>query len=145
MRLNGVVQDLHARLRPDIFRSNWNYSHLEKFWTDRLNDPNSTVAVAAFDSSLLGYIWFEIQTREQDTFYLPRRRIYIHHIAVDENARSKGVGTKLLDQAESEAVRLGIANVVLDAWALNSIAQGFFGSRGYDPVNIVRSKIVAIG
>jgi ribosomal protein S18 acetylase RimI-like enzyme len=142
--LNGVVQDLHAQLYPDIFRSDWAPSDLETFWTDRLNDEDSRVAIATLDSHPVGYIWFEVQTREQDALHLHRRRIYVHHIAVDESARGAGVGTKLLDQAESEAERVGISNVLLDAWTSNSTAQGFFGARGYDPVNVVLSKSFAI-
>jgi ribosomal protein S18 acetylase RimI-like enzyme len=140
VRLNGVVQNLHAKLSPEIFRSDWVPFALQAFWADRLDDQNSEVVIATLDSRAVGYIWFEIQTREQDALHLSRRRIYVHHIAVDEAARGAGVGAKLLDQAELEASRAGISNVVLDAWASNSRAQGFFSARGYSPVNIVLGK-----
>jgi len=143
VRLNGVVQNLHAEMSPDIFRSDWVASDLEAFWADRLDDQNSEVIIATLDNCAVGYIWFEVQTREQDALHLRRRRIYIHHIAVDERARGGGVGAKLLDQAEFEAERAGISNVVLDAWASNAKAQGFFGARGYEPVNIGLSKSLA--
>jgi len=143
VRLNGVVQDLHAKLSPDIFRSDWASSDLEAFWADRLDDQNSKVLIAKIDSHAVGYIWFEFQTREQDALHLRRRRIYVHHIAVDEKIRGEGVGANLLDQAEIEAERAGISKVLLDAWASNIIAQGFFSARGYEPVNVVRSKALA--
>ncbi len=144
VRLNGVVQDLHARLSPDIFRSDWTPSDLEEFWLARLNDRNSTVAIATLDRHAVGYIWFEVQTREQDALHLSRKRIYVHHIAVDKNARGDGIGAKLLERAELEGERLGISNVVLDVWASNSTAQTFFGSRGYDPAIVGLGKILAI-
>ncbi len=140
VRLNGVVQDLHSQLSPDIFRSDWQSSDLKVFWADRLDDQNSRILIAKIDDHAVGYIWFEVQTREQDALHLRRRQIYVHHIAVDETMRGEGVGATLLDQAEMEADRAGISKVVLDAWASNSAAQGFFSARGYDPVNIVRSK-----
>jgi ribosomal protein S18 acetylase RimI-like enzyme len=74
---------------------------------------------------------------------LRHRRIYVHHIAVDESARGEGVGEKLLDQTELEAERAGISNVVLDAWASNATAQGFFGARGYGSVNVGLGKSLA--
>ncbi|WP_454887275.1 N-acetyltransferase family protein [Sphingomonas oryzagri] len=143
VRLNGVVQNLHAQLSPDIFRSDWAPSDLEAFWADRLDDQNSEVIIASLDNRAVGYIWFEVQTREQDALHLRRRRIYVHHIAVDESARGEGVGANLLDQAELEAERAGISNVVLDAWAANETAQGFFGARGYGPVNVGLGKSLA--
>lgn len=142
-RLNGVVQNLHARLSPDIFRSDWASSDLEAFWADILDDQNSRIFVAKIDNHAVGYIWLEVQTREQDALHLRRRRIYVHHIAVDEKMRGKGVGADLLDQAEIEAKRAGISKVVLDAWASNSVAQGFFSARGYELMNVVLSKALA--
>src|SRR3569623_1465267 len=86
VRLNGVVQDLHAQLSPDIFRSDWVPSDHEAFWTDRVDDQTSEVVIATLDSRVGGYGWFEVQTREQDALHLHRRRIYVHHIAVDKSA-----------------------------------------------------------
>jgi ribosomal protein S18 acetylase RimI-like enzyme len=143
VRLNGVVQDFHAQLSPDIFRLDWASSDLEAFWADRLVDKNSKVIIAKINNHVVGYVWFEIQNREQDALHVRRRRIYVHHIAVDEGTRGEGVGAKLLNQAELEAERAGIFNVVLDAWASNTNAQDFFSARGYEPVNVVRSKSLA--
>lgn len=142
VRLNGVVQDLHAQLNPDIFRSDWLPLELEDSWQARLEDQNSTIAIARIDGEIVGYIWFEIQIRDRDALHLSRGRIYVHHLAVEENVRGEGIGAKLLEQAELEAKRRGISKVILDAWASNSRAQAFFSSQGYDPVNIVRGKIV---
>lgn len=142
LRLNGVVQDLHAQLNPDIFRSDWLPLELEDCWRTRLKDQNSTVSIARLDGKAVGYIWFEVQVRGQDALHLSRGRIYVHRLAVEENVRGEGIGAKLLEQAELEAKRRGISKVILDAWASNSRAQAFFSSRGYDPVNIVRGKIV---
>ena len=143
VRLNGIVQDLHAQLSPDIFRSDWDSSDLEAFWADRLNDQNSSVIIAKIDNHAIGYIWFEVQTRERDALHLHRRRIYVHHIAVDKSAQGEGSGAKLVEEEEVEAEGGGISNVVLDAWALNATAQGFFGARGYGPVNVGLSKSLA--
>ena len=139
-RLHGVVQDLHARLSPDIFRCDWLPSELEVLWAARLANPNSKVLIAMLDDSTVGYIWFEIVVRERDATHILRRRMHVHHIVVDKIARSEGVGARLLAEAELEAGRLGISDITLEAWASNSIAQVFFSKRGYDPVYISLTK-----
>ena len=142
VRLNGIAQNLHAQLCPDIFRSDWDPSELQNAWLERIGKQDSQVAVAKIDSELVGCIWFETQDRPQTELVHARRRIYVHHIVVDETARGAGIGAALLQYAEAEAERLGIETVVLDAWASNSTAQAFFSSQGYEPLNIVRRKIV---
>ncbi len=140
VRLNGVVQQLHAELSPDIFRADWVSSDLQVFWCDRLDHDNSEIVIAVLDGRSVGYIWFEIQNREGDALHMHRCRVYVHHIAVDECARGAGVGSRLLERAELAAKEARICNVVLDAWASNSPAQSFFAARGYSPINIVLGK-----
>jgi ribosomal protein S18 acetylase RimI-like enzyme len=141
-RLNGIVQDLHAKLHPEIFRADWNLSDLEDFWSARLRERSNIVAVARLGGKAVGYIWFELQDRPQDALHSARRRIYVHHIIVDEAARTAGIGAKLLARAEAEAERQGVDSVVLDSWAANSTAHAFFAACGYDPINIVLCKAV---
>ena len=120
-------------------------SAFEEFWLGRLYARANAVAIARLAGHAVGYIWFEIQNRPPDAFHLPRRGLYVHHLAVDDNARGAGIGAKLLEHAEAEAERLGISNVILDAWLANTTAQAFFDALGYDPVKVVRSKCVKTG
>lgn len=140
VRLHGEVQDLHACLSPDLFRADYESAALETFWTQRLDDPAITVVVATLDGGIIGCISFELQDRPQTTLYLPRRRIYVHHLVVGELAQGKGAGAALLDYAEAEARSLGISDVLLDSWAANAKAQAFFKARGYGPLNVVLGK-----
>ena len=142
VRLNGLVQTLHAALHPDIFLADWESSAFEEFWLGRLYARANVVAIARLDGHAVGYIWFELQNHPPDAFHLPRRRLCVHHLAVDDNARGAGIGAMLLEHAEGEAERLGISTVVLDAWTANTTAQEFFNSRGYDPVRVVRRKVI---
>lgn len=145
VRLNGVVQDLHARLDPAQFRSDWDAAELAADWRARLAEPGGKVALARIDGRVEGYMWFVAQDRPRDALHHHRRRIYVHHIAVSEQARGAGVGARLLAEAEREARRLGIGSVVLDAWAANAGAQVFFERAGYAPVSVGRRKAIAQG
>jgi len=142
IRLNGVVQDHHVGLDPELFRADWEAAALAGNWSVRLADPNGTVAIARVDGRAVGYIWFVVQDRPRDALHHPHRRIYVHHISVDADVRRAGTGAALLDEAEREARRLGIATVALDAWAANERAQGFFERCGYEPRTVGRVKAI---
>ena len=142
MRLHGMVQGLHAQIVPDIFRPDWQPSALRDFWLEKLADRSSIVAIAMLNRKTVGYIWFQVQKRAQDDLHQARKRIYIHHIGVDECARRRGIGKGLLKYVEADARRLNISTIALDTWAPNSAAQVFFTSRGYDTMNITRAKVL---
>jgi ribosomal protein S18 acetylase RimI-like enzyme len=138
--LNGQVQDLHAQLSPDTFRSDWTRSELEALWAHRLKDPASEVFVAKVQGEAVGSIWLEVQELERTALHLARRRVCVHHLVVDAQSRGMGVGAALLDQAERTAAKAGISMVTLNAWAANFAAQGFFQAKGFRVSNIVLNK-----
>lgn len=142
VRLNGVVQDVHARIDPELFRADWDAGALADDWRTRLADTDGAVALARVERRAVGYVWFVVQDQPRDALHHPRRRIYVHHIAVEADARGAGAGAALLDEAEREARRLGIGSVALDAWAANALAQGFFERRGYRPRIVGRVKAI---
>jgi GNAT superfamily N-acetyltransferase len=55
--------------------------------------------------------------------------LYVAIVAVAENWRRHGLGTRLLREAESEAVRRGCTNVWLDTFSFQ--AQPFYEREGY--------------
>lgn len=140
--LNRLVQTLHATLYPDIFRSDIDDATTRTFFVERMARPANTVAIAAAGSDPLGYVWFERQARPQTPFTLPRRRIYVHHIAVAPAARRRGIGTALLRFVETRAEAEGIAEIALDTWSANGEAQTFFSKQGFAASNVLLRKIV---
>lgn len=143
VRLNGVVQDHHVRLRPDFFRADWDVAALRDLWRARLGEEAGRVALAMLDGTPAGSIWFEIEERPADALRHAERRIYIHHLAVEASARRRGVGSALLRHAETEAARLGIAEVLLHVWAANAVARSFYAAQGYVPRNMVLARVAA--
>ena len=59
---------------------------------------------------------------------------YIADVLVAEQARSRGVGSQLLDVAERLAGTAGCAVTALAVGVDNVCARGFYGRRGYRPV-----------
>ena len=44
--MNGLVQDLHADLSPQIFRRDWDRAELAQFWRAKLSEESGRVLIA---------------------------------------------------------------------------------------------------
>lgn len=82
VRLNQVVQSLHAALYPSDFKQAPDPSAVTAFFAARLADPKCAIGIAELDLAPVGYIWFETQPRPETPFTLARPRIYVHHVSV---------------------------------------------------------------
>lgn len=73
------------------------------------------------------------------------RRGFIHHMAVDENFRRKGIATRLLDHAMSALKEEGISKVALLVFNRNEAGNSFWESQGFTERNDVtyRNKVLA--
>ena len=61
--------------------------------------------------------------------------MYVDILWVDENHRRKGIGSKLLQKAESEAIRRGCHHVHLDTMSWQ--APEFYQKHGYGVIGIL--------
>ncbi|WP_287309898.1 GNAT family N-acetyltransferase [Mesorhizobium sp.] len=145
VRLNQVVQCLHAELHPDVFKQAADPSAVRTFFAARLADPKSSIAIAEIDRAPVGYVWFEIQSLPETPFTFHPPRIYVHHISVMPEARRRGVATALMCHVEQRAACEGIDEIATGLWAANLDARNFFGSQGCVPFNIaLRKKLVRV-
>jgi ribosomal protein S18 acetylase RimI-like enzyme len=138
--LNAVVQSLHARLEPKHFLANAEPDKVRSFFATLLKSAANHILIAEIDAVPVAYVWFETQKQSSTPFTHARNRLYIHHIAVSENSRRRGVASELMRVVETEAFSTGVKRVVVDAWAANEVAQRFFESQGFFPFNIVLGK-----
>src|ERR1035438_5605454 len=99
--LNQVVQELHAELEPENFSSVVDADEVRAFFSDRLADADSEINLAELGGRPVGYIWSETQQRPQTPFSPARRRIYVHHIAVESDVRRAGVASALMRSVET--------------------------------------------
>ena len=59
------------------------------------------------------------------------KNLYIHRLAVDPSYQKKGNGRRLMDFAESFAMKNNFASIRLDTFSLNHRNNKFYKSRGY--------------
>ena len=136
VRLNRVVQKRHSDLQPLDFKAETDDAEVSAFIAALLTTPKNYLCVADCDGRSSGYIWFEKQDRPETPFTLARKRIYVHHIVVDEAVRRRGVAPALLRCVEMEALASGVRQIALDVWAENKMARDFFTSKGFSPFNL---------
>ncbi len=73
------------------------------------------------------------------------RRGYIHHTAVRESARNRGIGTELVERAMEALKAEGIRKVALVVFQRNRLGNGFWERRGFSPREDLVYRNRAIG
>ncbi|WP_167627677.1 GNAT family N-acetyltransferase [Methylobacterium phyllostachyos] len=140
--LNRVVQALHVKLEPEVFRAEVDVAALRAFFAALIDKPDTGLLIAEIAAEPVGYLWFDRQERPPTVLTQARRRLYVQHLAVRESARRSGVATALLQAVEAEARAGNVTQLVLDAWTRNEEALRFFQGRGFRPFNVVLAKVL---
>ncbi len=126
-----VVNHVHAKGRPDIFRDGqrkYGGDDLKEF-IDRPSDE-MTILVADENGLILGYAFCMLQDHRTEENYIPDFTMYIDDICVREDTRGKGVGKALFEAVSHLAREKGCYNVTLNVWALNPDARKFYEALG---------------
>jgi ribosomal protein S18 acetylase RimI-like enzyme len=90
-------------------------------------DLRSTVLIAeAADETPLGFISLTVR---EDVGGI--ERAHVADLAVTDSARRTGVGTALMNAAESWARKLGMSVLSLDVWSTNESALAFYRRLGF--------------
>ena len=125
--LNQFVQKLHATAYPEYFKQIAFPSIVREFFAEKLAASMNAIGIAEEDGVPVGYVWFVVQNQPETPFTLPRRRMYVHHIAVAPDVRRRGAATALMRYVEQQAACQGIDEIALDAWCANRDARTFLG------------------
>ncbi len=133
--LLGQIAQLHAKGRPEIFRSGAKFSFEDV--EQMLADPDKPVFVAVEDGYVLGYaICMYKELRNHGTL-IDRRVLYIDDLCVDESCRGRGIGKALYDCVLELARGTNCVNVELNVWAFNAEALRFYEKCGMKPQRII--------
>ncbi len=140
IRLNNQVQQQHAKQYPEKFKCSTDPDKVSEFFKKLINCNSNKILVVSKQQTLLGYLWYEIQDKPENTFTYSIKRIYIHHVSVDRTVRRSGIATKLFNRVIQQAKLVDAIEVGLDTWNLNKDAQSFFEKQGFDAERVVYSK-----
>lgn len=130
LKLLSQVLEIHAAIRPDLFRSG-----TTKYSSDELEeifaDDNRPVYVACDDrETLLGYAFCEYLPPSDSANMVPVSSLYLDDLCVDEAGRRMHVGQALFAHVKEEARRLGCHDINLNVWEGNDSARRFYEKMG---------------
>lgn len=141
-RLNGVVQQVHHEALPQRFKSPDSAAATTAL-ARQVARPEVVAFIAEDDAGALGYAVAE-ELRTQGTgLVVATSALYLHHLAVVDEGRRRGVGRLLVSTVEEEARWREVDEVRLDYWSFNEPAQRFFAAMGYEPYNVRARRLIA--
>ena len=128
------VEEVHHRIRPDLFRdggSKYTDGELAAILAD---DSRPILAAVDGDDRLVGYAFCILQQQMGSTVMTDVKTLYIDDLCVDEALRGQHIGRTLYDAAVQYAKDHGCYNLTLNVWAGNDSAKRFYESCGLRPL-----------
>ena len=124
------VDDLHAALAPDYFRS---APRSDVEWSRLMEEDNGAVFVVdpPVGDAPVAVLVARIYDTPNDPSMVQRRRIHIETVVVCCKHRRKGIGRRLMKQAVAWGRSEGAVEVVLTTWVGNAEAEAFYARLGY--------------
>ncbi len=139
MSLLAQVGGLHHQLRPDIFGEQ---KYTEEELLKLFGDEKAPIFVYEEDGIVLGHLFCTIKDYTSSKQLMPIKTLYIDDLCVDESARGKGIGTKLVEFAKAYAKEIGCYNLTLCVWEGNEQAKAFYDRMGLGVQRAVREVIL---
>ena len=127
------VLELHAALRPDLFRpgtAKYDHDRLRHLFAD---DDRPVYVAVDEEGRVAGYAICQLQLRPAADYIVPGRSLYVDDLCVDEKKRGQGLGAALFDHVKQEAAAMGCADVTLNVWEGNDGARAFYEKLGMKP------------
>lgn len=121
-------QAQHVEALPQLFQSG--VAGLpEDYFLGLLESESSTVYVAEFENSIIGYVLIELKHKSHLDILIPRDVAYISDITVMKAHQGKGVGYALFQQCVEWARAKGASSLDLMVWEFNKDAMAFYERR----------------
>jgi dTDP-4-amino-4,6-dideoxy-D-galactose acyltransferase len=112
-----------SRFRIDSGFDSTDFYRMYEIWINKsLESAHSVVLVEEVENKLAGFVSLDFNDSETATIGL---------IAVDSEVRGKGVGRKLMAQAESAALKAGKKQIRVATQQKNVLATNFYEKQGY--------------
>ena len=142
IQLLSEVLEIHAAIRPDIFRPG-----TTKYTPEALRailcDETTPVFVAADETDcVLGYAFCRLLTQPQGGHMVPFTSLFIDDLCVEEASRGRHLGEALFTHVLEEARRLGCYEVTLNVWEGNDGARRFYEKMGMKPKETQMERIL---
>lgn len=134
-KLAKQVHDIHVNWRPDLFKK-----VEEVISREQLEEliANKEIFVAKLENRIVGYVTIKIVEKTNPSMRY-RVQISIEAICVDEKARGKGIGTKLLEYVREYGKQNGCTDMYLTVNEENENAINLYEKFGFRVKSIAYS------
>jgi diamine N-acetyltransferase len=132
--LEAEVQAIHVEAMPHIYVPGGVYSRAS--YAELFAAPNNVIVLAIEAGQAVGYMHYEVKTREASEFTFASKSLHIHALSVKETERRKGYGEALMDYALARAAEHKVDRVTLDVGAFNQAATAFYERLGFAPAQV---------
>ena len=102
---------------------------MQGFFSKRIDDENSIFLVAVADSKIVGYLYGYIQ---DDNKVKQELESYIESIYIEEEYRTQGIGTMLIEHFELEVKERDVKYIFIDNKVNNIVARNLYSHLNYD-------------
>lgn len=127
--LEAEVQAIHVEGAPHIYIPGGVYSRAS--YAELFATPGNVVVLALEGEQAVGYLHYEVKTREASEFTYGSKTLHIHALSVKATERRKGYGEALMDYALARAAEHEVDRVTLDVGAFNTSAVKFYEKLGF--------------
>ena len=128
--LRPSVHNLHVAAHPDNFKP-VTLAAATRDVASLLARDNVHIFLASVDTEPVGYLVALLLQRPGSALGHAKRLLYIDQMAVKDQYRGCGYGTKLLEAAQQLARELDLAVIELEVWTFNENAKQFFMAHGF--------------
>ena len=127
------VEQVHHRIRPDLFRDGGR-KYTDAQLADILADDARPVLAAVDENDrLLGYAFCKFEEYRDDNIMQDRRTLYLDDMCVDETLRGQHIGRALFEAVRDYARAHGCRDLTLNVCTGNDAARRFYESCGFRP------------
>ena len=127
------VNNLHQKLRPDIFIENAVKYDEKKFDEIILNESTPVFVAVDDEGKVLGHLFCSVRDYEQVKVCKDFKSLFIDDLCIEEGARGQGIGKALYEFAIGYARENGCYDVTLNVWEGNNSARAFYEKMGMFP------------
>lgn len=130
LELLSEVLEIHAAIRPDIFKSGTT-KYTDGELIGIFENPDTPVFVAVDEEDrVLGYSFTVVQEQPFSTTMKDFKTLYIDDLCVDSKYRGQHIGKQLYDYVINYARSEGFYDVTLNVWEGNDSARAFYDKMG---------------
>lgn len=138
--LFAEVDELHIQHHPERFRSPGfpprTYDYLEQV----VASPHQSFLLAEVDGAVRGLVHVAVYEAPAIPLFVPRLNAVVSDLVVTRAARGRGIGRRLLAEAEAWAQLHGASSVELSVYEFNEGARRFYEAVGYGTLSRAMSK-----